>query len=520
MGGTSAPQLPVALVGLVPYRPIGKNPYLRAPWVIGDPRDDYIPSEMSVEAAKIGLVKAVMPAKNFEEILVRRAEQYILTQLKSVILSSPEENVMTYEQALTYVKKDKSPGYPYVYKYDTKATALEKEGNLIRQRSDDMMDGKNVPSFFTITEKGELRAREKVEQGKTRLFFGSDMHHLITCYRLYGRISQRLHATRGIHPIMVGLQIPGPEFVSRMRDFVTGYDTDLSGCDQTFNLRVARSIMNLYHEFLPARYIKTGYNLFSAVFCGYCAGFGGMYRIYSNKSGWFGTTDVNSLASWMYFCMASYHFFPTSEPHHVMKMLIFGDDAVIRMLKGEFSLMRNWLLTHNINFEMSSSVPKVMRDLVFLSHHIEERFVAKFGDFLLAAGNLPKLLSSINWVKRSPNMSFEEGCVAHLIGVRLCLFPWDNYFQECDRILGEYISSIYITPFVRSILPARLSSIELAKLHTRTESAFLFLSQAQITALKTITSGLELSASLIEKSINAQIFSSKTTQATKSRPPN
>jgi len=133
---------------------------------------------------------------------------------------------------------------------------------------------------------------------------------------------------------------------------------------------------------------------------------------------------------------------------------------------------------------------------------------------LVAAGNRAKLLASVNWVKVNPDFSFEECCVLHLLGLRLCLWPWKIDFDEVEERLDNYLGVIAMTPSIRSMLQARLSERQICDLHFRVEGGgYVFPSALVYTVLGEIISGISLNyiVSVFEyASENAETNSSST----------
>ncbi len=476
-GGLGAPaDLGVPCQSSVPRRPLGKSNLSRSPWAPSHADDDYIPTEISQRVMKIGLSKCKEPVKPINEQLVQKAVQYIINKMKSIIKETPENNVISYEEARDLLNLEKSPGYPYYYASSTKAQALDKEGELIKQRSDAMMEGEEVQSIFSLTCKSELRQREKVAEGKTRVFMASDMHHLITSKRLFTKQNDQIMEAIGDHPITLGIQMPGPQYVRAVKnlgDLLN--DGDLSGCDQRFHPRLARAIRDIRCAFLPERFHEAVNWLYSTVYCGWATGCGGIYRVYGNKSGWENTSIDNSLMTWLSLVIAAMTLFPDVSPDEVFDALINGDDLLVHMKRGSFKDLCDVCRTWNVIIECDDWTPRGSTLVTYLSHHLETRYVKGFGDFMVAAGNLPKLKSSLNWVKRNANLTFEESCIAHLLGIRLCLFPWEIEFESCDEILTAYLKTIdCLSPLAKTMLSARLTRVELARLHTKVEGFSFF----------------------------------------------
>jgi len=455
-----------------------------------------MPTIMSVEAMKIGLEKSQRIYPLLDSKLSSHATRVLRDELSKIWTLSPAKMVLSYEEAVTLINREKSPGFPYYYKYQTKGEVLDNDETL-KQLVLSMCSGSKVESIFSLTEKGELRPNEKVLANKTRVFMSSPIHHLLCCLMLFNTQNQMLIDSLGFHPITIGIQIPGAQFVRFLRKCGnTTYDADGSGFDLTFHKDVAAEICQIRSSFLPSEYHDAVKWLYETVYCGFGVALGGLYRVFGNKSGWCNTSHDNSLCMWWYIIYACEKFYPGEKWDKVVTAWINGDDLILSY-KGDFRSFCDYLKTQGIYLETDHFEPRPFDHCVFLSHHIETRWVRGFGDFLLAAGNLPKLKSSLNWVKTNKNLMFEESCVAHLIGLRMCLYPWADEFEHVDEILSQYLSQVVITPFIASCLSARFNELEMAYLHTRSEtltpsvsnfSVFCYFSD--LSSLKQVVKGL------------------------------
>jgi hypothetical protein len=473
--GGDGPFLDIGLQQIfkVPFRPIGKSGFKRPPWA-DVMVDDYIPCQMSASVLKTGLAKAKDNVLPIDENLVLRAEKYMINKMKSVWTLSEEEFIMTYEDALLELTLDKSPGFPYFYDCIDKKQALEKYGPEIKERVQCLLRGDPVECVFAMTEKSELRLKSKVEEGKTRVFCASDIHHLLASKMLMDKQNEMLMDKIGQHPITLGIQLPGPGFIRAVVGLGKQMnDGDISGCDLRFHPRLARVIRNVRKSFIPSRYHQAMDTLYSSVYAGGAVGVGGLYRLYGNKSGWENTSSDNSFMTWLSLIIASFTMYVDLDPDVVFNALINGDDLLVSMLKGDFETMCGICRTWGVFIEADDWQPRDALSVVFLSHHLQQRYVQGFGDFVVAAGNLPKLLSSLHWVKSTPTLTFEESCLAHLLGLRICLFPWAVHFDDCDELLTNYLKTLdVLTPFMKQCLSARLTQKELAYLHTKCENFF------------------------------------------------
>jgi hypothetical protein len=215
--------------------------------------------------------------------------------------------------------------------------------------------------------------------------------------------------------------------------------------------------------------------LYNSIYAGVAVVLGGAYRAYGNKSGWNNTGDDNSLQLWECLIMASYALYPFKEWYEVWLGLINGDDLIVSMQEEGYNFFElcRWLKDHvGVVIEAIDWTPRPVTDCIYLSHHLEWRYVSGFGDFLVAAGNWSKLMSSINWIKTNPNLTFEESCVAHLVGIRMCLFPWSLEFERIDSLLSDYLKNIEKTRFIKDVLIARFTEEDMARLHLRVEGYF------------------------------------------------
>jgi len=91
---------------------------------------------------------------------------------------------------------------------------------------------------------------------------------------------------------------------------------------------------------------------------------------------------------------------------------------------------------------------------------------------------LSKLKSSVNWIRRTPELSFEESCLVHLLGLRVCLYPWPVEFDEVEELIDSFIRGISWTPRLKEFMKARIPSEHILTLHTRLESGLVFCSDS------------------------------------------
>jgi len=492
VSGQNALQGVLPKVGEVPFRPLGQSHYVLAP---GSDNSDtaYLPSVMSVNAMRKGLQKSTEP---LPEGLSpeREAKLFAYMRMKlSGIWSG--ENFMEYEEAVSRLNWSKSAGYPYYYTCDDKACAVTCTGWEIERDVKAVVAGEDLWLPFTLTLKDELRTADRVKEEKTRVFSASNIVHLLASKMLFDKQNDKFRQTLGEHPLTIGIGVPGPQFVAAVKSVSTRAncsDADASGCDQRFFLSVAKLIRELRASFLPSQYHSGVRKLYDDVYCGYVICLGGVYLQFHNKSGWDNTGDDNGLLLW--FSAANYVLDATlaatgkeceiSEIDDYWNGLINGDDSLTAWEEpcsavGWKENAKKW----NLQLELGCNEPRAAADCTFLSHTLKERYVPGLGDVIVAAGNLPKLKSSIEWVRLNSDFSVEECFLMHLLGLRICLWPWKHEFEFVEDRIDAFLGSIEPTPVIRNILKARISEQQILDLHFRFEggfSYFTFLTQVGV----------------------------------------
>jgi len=469
--------VPLQVLGYVPYRPIGKSHFQPMPMLGGDcDNDKYLPSKMTELALSKSVTKALDPLKCYPDVKLNKIFSYLRGELSKMWWG---ENVTDYAEAVQLLNFEKSPGYPYYYDSLDKAEALQKHGDEIQSEVSAVVTGEERWMPFTLTLKDELRTRERVEEDKTRGFCASGIVHLLCSKMMFSKQNEKLHANFGKHPVTLGVSVPGPQFVRAvlsLGNLQNCYDADGDGCDQRFNLGVAYVIREVRKAFLAERYHACVDLLYDAVYAGDVIVCGVIHRLLHNKSGWENTSDDNSLYMWGV-VFEAIEALTMCEFEDVCELLVNGDDLAMSIDYENVSIkdVAEYLAGYGVRISFDMVAPRFARDITFLSHTLKWRFIPKLGDVLVAAGNLEKLRSSLHWVKTTQSLTFEESCLAHLLGLRICLWPWRIDFIEVEEIIDRYLSSVRLTEVMSLLLRGRLSEVEILNLHLRLEGGVTFL---------------------------------------------
>jgi len=438
--------------------------------------DAYRPSAMTQLALSKSVNKALDPLKSYPDAICDKIFVYLRSRLSSIWHG---DNFTCYEDAVALLNFEKSPGWPYYYKCKDKLDALDKYGDEIQTDVGRVVAGEEVAMPFSLTLKDELRTKERVAEQKTRGFSASGMVHLIASKMMFEKQNDKLVESFGCHPVTLGISVPGPQFVRAVLSLgkkQNCYDADGDGCDQRFNLSIARVIRELRKAFLSQNYHACVDLLYDAVYAGDAVCCGVIHRLLHNKSGWNNTGHDNSIYMWgaIFDAVSS---LTRCEFDEVCELLVNGDDLAMSIDYEAVSIkdVAEHLAKYNVLISFDVVAPRFSTEITFLSHTVRERFVPGFGDIFIAAGNLPKLLSSLHWVKPTPSLTFEESCLAHLLGLRICLWPWRIDFLEVEETIDKFLVVRHISSNMSLLLRGRLSEVELLNLHLRMESRVIFL---------------------------------------------
>jgi len=455
----------VFAVGRVPFRPLGVTHFSPAPWAT-DVDSDYQPAILSREAMRNGLAKFTEPIKRYDYSQLCLMEEFLVKRMTPFWFG---DLVQSDADVVSDLNMKKSSGWPHNL---PKGECLEQFAVETWELVEAVMRGEDVAMYFNATLKDELRTRDRVMNQKTRVFNACDMVHLICSKKLFGLQNVKIMESIGHHPSTVGISMPGPQFVTAILSLKENiYEGDVGGCDARFNLGLARVIRNVRARFLPFHYREAVHNLYDSVYCGHSITGGVIYRLFHNKSGWENTIWDTFLMMWAQIWEACHALKPDIDFDNQVRLKINGDDLLFACDYPGLGIkeLSAYLAQYGTVLEYATSDPGGPEDVTFLSSSLRWRHVDGKGDFLVAAGNRLKLVSSVNFVKRSGDMTLEESCVVHLLGLRVCLWPFYFDWIEVNAILDEYLKSITLTDSIRQLLRARITEEHILALHCRYE---------------------------------------------------
>jgi len=463
-------------VGRVPFRPIGKSHYTPAPWdVVGDL--DYLPAVMSDTAMRKGLQKAMEPIRSYNPIQKARMKHFLSGKMRPIWFGDLVKNCA---DVVADLNMKKSAGWPFYYQCDDKEDCLAKFSIEVWDLVERVLRGEYVPMYFSATLKDELRTKDRVAEEKTRVFNASGIVHLICSKILFSKQNEAIVATRGMHPSTLGISVPGPEFVTAMLGLQRNCEEgDVSGCDLRLNLDCAEIVRDVRKQSLPAEFHDAVDRLYDATYAGHSITEGVIYRLLHNKSGTENTISDTFLILWMQLWEAINTLRPDLDFDEAVRLLINGDDLATGIDAEGFGLKQvsDYLKQYGTILEIVHSEKGGPEDITFLSNSLRWRYVPKYGDILVAAGNKSKLVASENFVKSSPELTFEESCLVHLLGLRVCLWPFAFEFEDIEDRINGYLKDLesrgQLTERIRHFLRARISEEQILSLHVRTEDGLV-----------------------------------------------
>jgi hypothetical protein len=463
---------------------------------------------MTINALRKSCAKAMDPLLPYPESKLAWMYQYGMRYLAGIWQG---DNFASAPEAIGRMTLTKSPGYPYYYNCADKYEAFVQCGPEIQNNVKNVLAGQQMWLPFSLTLKDELRTADRVAAEKTRGFNASGMEHLQCSKQLFMRQNDKLVETMGRHPVTIGVAVPGPQFVktvlslgNRRRCFFADGD----GCDQRFNLGCARIIRDLRKAFLADNYHEAVDILYDAVYAGDTITMGVVYRLLHNKSGWENTGHDNSLYFWLALAEAVATL-TGRDSDDVLKLIVNGDDFALSIDDDNVGIrqVRDYLAQYQVLIAYDNAEPCWAQEVVFLSHHLRERFVKGHGDLLVAAGNYAKLMSSINWVRMNNSFTFEECVLMHLLGLRIVMWPWEYEFLMLEGRIDSYLGTIILTPRIRDILGARISDAQIADLHFRWESRAFFDVDSIVAGLFERFNGISLKSVLVTHKNNQNVSS-------------
>jgi len=172
--------------------------------------------------------------------------------------------VITLDAAEAECNKQTSNGYPITLKYPVKENWLYEDGSLReeyrtiqRKYFEDIATVEGARTFFTASQKYEMRLRTKLLEGKIRTFTASSVTHNLAMSQLCHDMNQKFYASHGKTMSCVGMSKYYGNWHSMITDlmqFTFGWALDESDYDSSFFRRQLWAQMRMRFRFLSREF--------------------------------------------------------------------------------------------------------------------------------------------------------------------------------------------------------------------------------------------------------------------------
>jgi len=173
--------------------------------------------------------------------------------------------IITLEAAEAECNKQTSNGYPLSNKYRVKHDWLFEEDGTLREQYrtiqrkywDLLTTPQGVRTFFTASQKYEMRTRKKLAEGKIRTFTASSVTHNLAMSQLCHDMNQKFYASHGRTMSCVGMSKyygNWHQMMLHLSQFTYGWALDESDYDSSFFRRQLWAQMKLRFHLLEQQF--------------------------------------------------------------------------------------------------------------------------------------------------------------------------------------------------------------------------------------------------------------------------
>jgi hypothetical protein len=365
--------------------------------------------------------------------------------------------VLSYDEALEWLKPDKSPGLPWTAKYPFKCDYhMSDDGNFFAKYYDLLATPSYIRSLCSVSVKEELRLRTKIDAGGIRTIVSMDVNHVTAHTMLTQNMNSKLIRHHKKLPIKIGLNpFAGGfhelnEFMTKFGNFPNVLELDGVQFDGNFRKKCFDKICNFRFKMLrksdrtDENFIRLT-NLYTELSNAPMVDVdGSVYsRKVGNPSGQACTTPDNSFKNWMDvvvlwllstpITLHSYEYFEKT-----INCCIVGDDLNIEVhpsIQHIFNVNSIKKFKEDIlmDYHFASDDFRYNKDCTFIGHSFVEVDIPTLG--------YPMLLPSIDCEKmRSSLLVYnEEKTNAHSI-IRACGLRNETFAcGECRQFFADYI---------------------------------------------------------------------------------
>lgn len=352
----------------------------------------------------------------------------------------------SFEVVLMHIDKNTSPGSWWAAKgYKTKGDVIADPEALVYLRAVYDETIRIDPAFTVSMKANELRAFSKTEENKTRYFAIAPIEHQVLALKWFGEFHdwfnehmQHIFAT-GMNPFRGGWH----DMMSDLTRNRKGIAMDGAAFDQSIAVEFYVRLIRLLETFHSWSEYKSKF-LINTATAPLIDTLGNVIPTSgTNKSGWFLTLFLNSLATYLLFTAAWFYIvgdYPESKHDYEVhvKKRIQGDDSALGISDVVWPMYNQDTIIHYcspwMKWEPSNSEPLPPEQLIFLSKKTVWDDVCQRWAFTWSNARVYYSLR----IDRSGMLPFDR--LAKYLSLRVLSFYDPEAFRDADRFCLDYIN--------------------------------------------------------------------------------
>lgn len=412
------------------------------PWEWGHPNPNVDASYLSLK--KYNKAQPYLELEAFEKSIkwMRRTFERFVTNTESI----------TFEEALCYVERTSSPGYPWEH--------LGKNGDILGDATKltlirdavEKIETSEIDVVWKNSLKEEIRPMEKLRLNKIRTFTAAPLHFTIYCIMHCSGFNNRLFKTALQHPSVVGFDTykgGWHELYKRLKKHSNAFELDVSEYDSSIfrallfaiaemradcstNPNSLHIFRRMYQEIVNSLIMTIDGNFVN--------------KSTGNPSGSYNTIVDNTLALYALFCYS----FILSNPEKTyqdfvqnVEPLLCGDDnsfTVSDSLVDSFNakVIRDELNKVGVNVTSPDWEPRAVEEITFLSRSFDTFALGK----CLPRLSQDKMLKSLEWTEYPGDPARVLERVSGFLNVAWPDMEFYRYLRRLEKFLYDRYDSV------------------------------------------------------------------------------
>lgn len=368
--------------------------------------------------------------------------------------------------------RNRSPGWPYNKRFQTKADAL-KDPSFVTELAEfvESLDTQSpIYEPFGLSLKSELLRQSKVDNKDTRMFMSAPITHHMACYQIFGKLQQWI-MDQQLTWCTAGMvfQFGGwNAFLLNFPKFAKFFGIDIKGMDMSVSTEFWDCFMQFLFSVLDEAYHVRIFNLLlMALHCVMVTPHGRIFIKHTgNPSGWYLTLLINSYVIYLLIAMlwitnfwAQPDMLRRSLFEENMKSGICGDDSLISVSGSHYKWCNNSFIEDlwvSLGYKVKSlELSDKIEDLEYCGAHS-----MPYQGVFVRVPRTEKFISSLRWVHNlDPCFRYQRACSLYYE-----VYPLPVYRDLIGRFLS-FLEQKYRSA-LGSLPSSRLTGMEIDILHT------------------------------------------------------